>query len=46
MKKLTLLIVFVLGVMAVNGQDFLTKSKVTGSFEINTQYYMADDGIR
>ena len=45
MKKLTLLIAFVLGVMVVNAQDFLTKSKVSGSFEINTQYYMADDGI-
>ena len=45
MKKLTLLIAFVLGVMAMNGQDFLTKSKVSGSFEINSQYYMADEGI-
>lgn len=45
MKKLTLLIVFVLGITAVYGQDFLNKSKVTGSFEVNTQYYMADEGI-
>ena len=45
MKKLTLLIVFALGITAVYGQDFLKKSKVSGSFEINTQYYMADEGI-
>lgn len=45
MKKLALLIAFVLGVTAMYAQDFLTKSKVTGSFEINSQYYMADEGI-
>ena len=45
MKRLTLMLAFVLGILTVNGQDFLKKSKVSGSFEINTQYYMADEGI-
>ena len=45
MKRLSLLIVLVLGVTTLYAQDFLNKSKVSGSFEINAQYYMADDGI-
>ena len=45
MKKLTLLIVFVLGITAVYGQDFLKKSKVSGSFQIDGNYYWEDEGI-
>ena len=45
MKKLSLLIVLVLGVTAVYGQDFLTKSKVSGSFQMDGNYYWEDQGI-
>ena len=45
MKKLSLLIVFLLGITAVYGQDFLKKSKVSGSFQIDGNYYWEDEGI-
>lgn len=34
-----------LGVTAVYGQDFLTKSKVSGSFQMDGNYYWEDQGI-
>ena len=45
MKKSLLILAAILCASVAYGQDFLNKSKVTGSFEINTQYYMPDDGI-
>ena len=45
MKKLLLLVALTLCVTTIYAQDFLKKSKVSGSFEINTQYYMPDEGI-
>ena len=34
-----------LGVTAMYGQDFLNKSKVSGSFQIDGNYYLEDNGI-
>ena len=45
MKKLTLLIALILGISTVYAQDFLTKSKVSGSFQIDGNYYWEDEGI-
>lgn len=45
MKRLTLMLAFVLGILTVNGQDFLKKSKVSGSFQIDGNYYWPDNGI-
>ena len=45
MKKLLILSVFILGVTAVYGQDFLKKSKVSGSFQMDGNYYWEDEGI-
>ena len=45
MRRLALIIVFVCGAMGMFGQGLFEKSKVSGSFEINAQYYMADEGI-
>jgi hypothetical protein len=45
MKKLLIFLSLIIVGVAANAQDFLTKSKVSGSFEINSQYYIADDGI-
>ena len=45
MKRLTLMLAFVLGILTVNGQDFLKKSKVSGSFQVDGNYYWEDNGI-
>jgi len=45
MKKLSLILAFVLGVTTMYGQDFLKKSKVSGSFQIDGNYYWEDNGI-
>ena len=45
MKRLTLLIAFVLGGMAMYGQGFFNGSKVSGSFQIDGNYYWEDKGI-
>lgn len=45
MKRLTLLIALVLGATTMFAQDFLNKSKVTGSFQIDGNYYWEDEGI-
>ena len=45
MKKITLLIVLMLGVTAVYGQGLFEKSKVSGSFQIDGNYYWEDNGI-
>ena len=45
MRRIFLSIFLMLCVGVTYAQDFLNKSKVSGSFEINAQYYMADDGI-
>lgn len=45
MKRIFILVTFVLGVTTVYGQDFFNKSKVTGSFQIDGNYYWEDEGI-
>ncbi len=45
MKKLLIFISLIIGVTSLQAQDFLNKSKVSGSFEVNTQYYMPDESI-
>ena len=45
MKKITLLIAFVLGITASYSQGILEKSKVNGSFQIDGNYYWEDEGI-
>ena len=45
MRKIFLSIVLILGVTAMYGQDFLNKSKVSGSFQIDGNYYWEDNGI-
>lgn len=45
MKKLSLSTVFVLIVTAMCGQGLLDKSKVSGSFQIDGNYYWEDKGI-
>ena len=45
MKRLALLLVLVLGTAAMFAQGLLEKSKVTGSFQIDGNYYWEDKGI-
>ena len=45
MKKITLLIAFVLGITASYSQGIIEKSKVNGSFQIDGNYYWEDEGI-
>lgn len=45
MKKLLILSVFVLGTTAMFGQGIFEKSKVSGSFQIDGNYYWEDEGI-
>lgn len=45
MRRLTLLIALMLGTTAMFGQGILEKSKVSGSFQIDGNYYWEDKGI-
>lgn len=45
MKKLLFLAAFIIGVTTVYGQSILEKSKVSGSFQIDGNYYWEDEGI-
>lgn len=45
MRKIFLSIFLMLGVTAVYGQGLFDKSKVSGSFQIDGNYYWEDDGI-
>lgn len=45
MKRILIFVSLILGVTSLQAQDFLKKSKVSGNFEINTQYYMPDESI-
>ena len=45
MRRLTLLIALMLGTTAMFGQGIFEKSKVSGSFQIDGNYYWEDEGI-
>ena len=45
MKKVLLLLTLILGVTSLQAQDFLKKSKVSGSFQMDGNYYWPDKGI-
>lgn len=45
MKRIPLLIVFLLGITTVYGQGLFDKSKVSGSFQVDGNYYWEDNGI-
>lgn len=45
MKRLIIFVSLILGVTALQAQDFLKKSKVSGNFQMDGNYYWADKGI-
>lgn len=45
MRKILLFVSLILGVTSLQAQSLLEKSKVSGSFEVNTQLYRTDEGI-
>ena len=45
MRKIFLSVFLMLGAATLYGQDFLNKSKVSGSFQIDGNYYWEDNGI-
>ena len=45
MKKLLIFISLIIGVTSLQAQDFLKKSKVSGSFQMDGNYYWEDKGI-
>ena len=45
MKKLLIFLTLIIVGITANAQDFLTKSKVSGSFQMDGNYYWEDPGI-
>ncbi len=45
MKKLLIFLTLIIVGITANAQDFLTKSKVSGSFQMDGNYYWEDQGI-
>lgn len=45
MKRIIIFVLLILGVVSLQAQDFLKRSKVSGSFQIDGNYYWEDKGI-